>query len=179
TAGEAAVSGISLVDTINTLIIQIYAALSTGGAVVVSQYLGRRDSDNVKAASSQLLYIMIFVSILLTAVALIFRQHILSLIFGRLEPAVMDNALIYFLLTASAFPFIGIYNAGAALFRAMGNSKVSMYCTLTINLINISINALLIYGFNMGAAGAGIGTLVSRIAAAVIIMTLLNRYDYG
>ncbi|MBU5442135.1 MATE family efflux transporter [Paenibacillus sp. MSJ-34] len=179
TAGEAAVSGISLVDTINTLIIQIYAALSTGGAVVVSQYLGRRDADHVKTASSQLLYIMIFVSILLTAVALIFRQHILSLIFGRLEPAVMDNALIYFLLTASAFPFIGIYNAGAALFRAMGNSKVSMYCTLTINLINISINALLIYGFNMGAAGAGIGTLVSRIAAAVIIMTLLNRYDYG
>lgn len=178
TAGEAAVSGVSLVDNINTLIIQIFSALSTGGAVVVSQYLGRRDLDSAKTASKQLLYTMCAVSLLLMAVALIFRQHILALIFGRVEDDVMDSALIYFLLTAAAYPFMGIYNAGAALFRAMGNSKVSMFCSLIINIINIAVNAIFIFGFHFGAAGAGIGTLVSRIAAAVIIMRLLNHPDH-
>ena len=177
TAGEAAVSGVSLVDNINTLIIQIFSALSTGGAVVVSQYLGRQEVEQAKTASKQLLYTMCAVSLLLMTAALLFRQHILSLIFGRVEADVMTSALIYFLLTAAAYPFMGIYNAGAALFRAMGNSKVSMFCSLIINFINIAVNAIFIFGFHFGAAGAGIGTLVSRIAAAVIIMTLLNHPD--
>ena len=123
TSGEAAVSGVSLVDNINTLIIQVFSALSTGGAVVVSQYLGRQDTDNAKAASKQLLYAMCALSLLLMGAALVLRQHILALIFGRVEADVMENALVYFLLTATAYPFMGIYNAGAALFRAMGNSK--------------------------------------------------------
>ena len=174
-AGEAAVSGVSLVDTINSLIIQVFSALSTGGAVVVSQYLGREDVHNARTAAKQLLYTMCVLSLSLMTIALVLRQHILSLIFGRVESDVMASALVYFLITASAYPFIGIYNSGAALFRAMGNSKVSMACSAIVNLINISVNAIFIYGFHMGAAGAGIGTLVSRIAAAVIIMLLLNR----
>ena len=175
TAGEATVSGVSLVDNINTLIIQIFSALSTGGAVVVAQYLGRQETHSAKTAAKQLLYAMTGISAVLMILALIFRQHILSLIFGQVEPAVMDSALIYFLLTAAAYPFMGIYNAGAALFRAMGNSKVSMINSFIINVINILVNAILIFGFGMGAAGAGIGTLVSRIAAAVIIMVMLRH----
>ena len=175
TAGEAAVSGVSLVDNINTLIIQIFSALSTGGAVVVAQYLGRQETHSAKTAAKQLLYAMTGISVVLMILALIFRQHILSLIFGQVEPAVMDSALVYFLLTAAAYPFMGIYNAGAALFRAMGNSKVSMINSFIINVINILVNAILIFGFGMGAAGAGIGTLVSRIAAAVIIMVMLRH----
>ena len=175
TAGEATVSGVSLVDNINTLIIQIFSALSTGGAVVVAQYLGRQEAHSAKTAAKQLLYAMTGVSTILMIIALVFRQHILSLIFGRVEPAVMDSALVYFLLTAAAYPFMGIYNAGAALFRAMGNSKVSMINSFIINVINILVNAVLIFGFGMGAAGAGIGTLVSRIAAAVIIMVMLRH----
>ncbi len=174
-AGEAAVSGISLVDQINNLIIQVFAALATGGAVVVSQYLGRREPDNAATASRQLLYAASFLSLLLTALALIFRQHVLALIFGQVEQSVMDSALVYFLLTALAYPFISVYNAGAALFRSMGNSKVSMFCSLIVNLINITVNAVMIFGFHLGAAGAGIGTLVSRVAAAVIIMVLLRH----
>ena len=178
TAGEAAVSGVSLVDNINTLIIQIFSALSTGGAVVVSQYLGRQEVEQAKTASKQLLYTMCAVSLLLMTAALLFRQHILSLIFGRVEADVMTSALIYFLLTAAAYPFMGIYNAGAALLRTMGNIKVYMFCSRIINFINIAVNAIFIFGFHFGAAGAGIGTLVSRIAAAVIIMTLLNHPDH-
>lgn len=175
TAGEATVSGVSLVDNINTLIIQIFSALSTGGAVVVAQYLGRQETHSAKTAAKQLLYAMTGISVVLMILALIFRQHILSLIFGQVEPAVMDSALVYFLLTAAAYPFMGIYNAGAALFRAMGNSKVSMINSFIINVINILVNAILIFGFGMGAAGAGIGTLVSRIAAAAIIMVMLRH----
>ncbi len=175
TNGEAVVSGVSLVDNINTLIIQIFSALSTGGAVVVSQYLGRQEIDNAKTASKQLIYAMCAISLTLMGLALVFRQHLLALVFGQVEQDVMENALTYFLITATAFPFMGIYNAGSALFRSMGNSKVSMFCSLIVNIVNIVVNAVLIFGFDMGAAGAGLGTLASRIAAAAIILWLLNK----
>ena len=175
TAGESVVSGVSLVDNINILIINIFAALSTGGAVVVAQYLGRREQENARSAAKQLLYVALLVSLTLMAAALIFRAHILRLLFGDISREVMDAALVYFLLTAAAYPFIAVYNAGAALFRAMGNSKVSMLNSLVVNLINIAVNAVLIYGFHMGAAGAGIGTLTSRIAAAAIIGAMITR----
>lgn len=175
TAGEAVVSGVSLVDSINILIINIFSALSTGGAVVVAQYLGRREPENARSAAKQLLYVAMLAALFLMGAALLFREHILRLLFGSISQEVMDSALIYFLLTAAAYPFIAIYNAGAALFRAMGNSKVSMVNSLIVNLINIAVNAVLIYGFGMGAAGAGIGTLVSRIAAAVIIGVMITR----
>lgn len=178
-AGEAVVSGVSLVDSINMLIIQVFSALSTGGAVVVSQYLGRRERDHAQQAAAQLMYAMLALSLGLCAVALILRQHILTLIFGRVEQDVMDSALVYFLITAAAYPFMAIYNAGSALFRAHGNSKISMWCTLIINIINIGVNAVAIYGFHMGAAGAGLGTLVSRIAAAILIMALLRSTGSG
>ncbi len=175
TAGEAVVSGVSLVDNINILIINIFSALSTGGAVVVSQYLGRQEPENARSAAKQLLYVNFLLGAALMAVALLFREHILRLVFGRISQEIMDSALIYFLLTAAAYPFIAVYNAGAALFRAMGNSKVSMVNSLIVNVINITVNAILIYGFSMGSAGAGVGTLVSRIAAAVIIGVMVVR----
>ncbi len=175
TAGESVVSGVSLVDNINILIINIFAALSTGGAVVVAQYLGRREQENARSAAKQLLYVALLASVSLMAAALLFREPILRMLFGSISQEVMDSALIYFLLTAAAYPFIAIYNAGAALFRAMGNSKVSMINSLIVNIINIAVNAVLIYGFGMGAAGAGIGTLASRVAAAVIIGVMITR----
>jgi len=175
TAGEAVVSGVSLVDSINILIINIFSALSTGGAVVVSQYLGRQEPEKARFAAKQLLYVAVIAGAGLMLVALLFREHILRLIFGDISPEIMDSALVYFLLTAAAYPFIAIYNAGAALFRAMGNSKVSMFNSFVVNIVNISVNAILIYGFDMGAAGAGIGTLVSRIVAAAIIGIMIVR----
>lgn len=177
TAGQAAVSGVSLVDNVNLLIIMIFSALSTGGAVVCSQYLGRQDVDNARAAAKQLLHVTFSLAALMMIVALIFRQHILSLLFGRIEANVMDSALLYFLATALAYPFISLYNAGAALFRSMGNSKVSMFNSLIVNIVNVAVNAILIYGFHMGALGAGIGTLVSRIVAAIFILYLLQHHN--
>lgn len=174
-AGEAVVSGVSLVDNINMLIINIFSALSTGGAVVVSQYMGRQDDEKARSAAKQLIYVAVLIGLGLMVVALLFRAHILRLVFGEIAPDILSSALVYFLLTAAAYPFIAVYNAGAALFRAMGNSRISMTNSLIVNVINITVNAIMIYGFGMGAAGAGIGTLVSRCVGAILIVVKITQ----
>ncbi len=175
--GEAAVSGISLVDAVNVLLIQVFAALATGGAVVVSQYLGRRDRRSACETARQLIWITALLATGIGAVVLIGNRWILQFIFGQVEPVVMENAMIYFWLSALSYPFIAVYNAGAALFRSMGNSKVSMMTSFIINIINIGGNAILIYGFHWGTAGAGTATLVSRAVAAAVMVVLLHHQN--
>ena len=153
--GEAAVSGVSLVDSFNVLMIQLLSALATGGAVVASQYIGHREPKNAKAAAAQILFIMISLSVVVAAVVAVGRHGILRGIFGSIDADVMHYAETYFLLSALSYPFIGLYNAGAALFRAQGNSKISMLSSLVMNVVNIGGNAVLIYGFGMGVMGRG------------------------
>lgn len=176
--GESAVSGISLVDTINILLINLFSALTTGGAIVTSQYLGRDDHENANEASKQLIFITFIFSLFLAVVAVIFKKPLLHLIFGSTEQSVMNNCYIYFFWSAISYPFLGLYNAGAALFRAMGNSKVSMLISTVMNLTNVIGNSILIFGFNMGVAGAAIATLFSRILGALIILILLKYQDH-
>ncbi len=171
-AGEAAVSGVSLVDSINILMSNIFAALATGGAVVCSQFLGRKDQNAACKSAKQLYYVALFVSLAIMAVALLFRSALLSLIFGKIDADVMGHAKIYFLFTALSYPFLALYNAGAAVFRAMGNSKISLHVSMGMNAINIAGNAILIYGFHLGAAGAAIATLFSRIVGAIVLLVL-------
>ena len=173
--GEAAVSGISLVDSVNILLIQVFSAMATGGAVVCSQYLGRRERDNACKAAKQLIYTSAFIALFVALIAILGGKTLLSLIFGAVEPDVMANARTYFWLSALSYPFLAVYNAGAALFRSMSNSKISMKISILINLINVAGNALLIYGFHLGVAGAGIASLVSRATAAVIVVALLRN----
>ena len=173
--GEHAVSGVSLVDNISILLINIFSALATGGAVVAAQYLGSRDESNACAAAKQLFYVVGALSTATMAVCLLFREPILRLVFGQLDASVMEAAMTYFLLTALSYPLLAVYNAGAALFRSMGNSKVSMLASLLMNLINIGLNAVLIYGAGIGVAGAGFGTLFSRLAGAVLMTWLICR----
>ena len=176
--GEAAVSGVSLVDSINVLLIGLFGALATGGAVVTSQYLGRKDEKNACTSAEQLIAAILVVSLAVMAIALVFRKPILTLLFGNVEADVMMNAQIYMIITSLSFPFLAVYNACAALFRSMGNSKVSMTISLAMNLINIMGNAILIFGFGMGVAGAAIPTLVSRIFAAVTMFILISNRKY-
>lgn len=172
--GEAAVSGVSLVDSINVLLINIFSALATGGSVVAAQYLGRNDNPNARIAAKQLIYVTALMSLLLMAICLVGGKGLLGFVFGKAEADVMDNAGTYFWLSALSYPFLAVYNSGAALFRAMGNSRISMLTSVLMNIVNISGNALLIYGFQMGVAGAAIATLVSRILGAVIMVLLLR-----
>lgn len=173
--GEAAVSGISLVDSITILLIGVFGALATGGAVVTAQYLGREDRVQAKLSANQLLLATTGLSLVLMAVCLIGGRWMLGAIYGQVETAVMDNAATYFFWTALSFPFLALYNGGAALFRVMGNSKVSLVCSVLMNIVNIGGNALLIFGFGMGVAGAAIASLVSRALAALVVTWLLRK----
>ena len=173
--GEAAVSGVSLVDSFNTLMIQIMSALATGGAVVTSQYIGRQEPKDAKNAAAQILFILSSFSLLVAAVVVAGRHAILRGIFGSIDVDVMRYAETYFLLSALSYPFIGLYNAGAALFRAQGNSKISMLSSLVMNVINIGGNAVLIFGFGMGVMGAALASLVSRAVACAVVLYLLQK----
>ena len=176
--GETAVSGVSLVDSISILIIQIMGAMATGGAVVCSQYLGKRQVRDAGTAAGQLVFVTLAISMAVTAAALAGNRHLLAVIFGQVEQEVMDNAQTYFWITALSYPFIGLYNACAALFRSMGNSKVSMFTALVMNGINITGNAICVFGLKMGVAGVAYPTLISRMTAAVLMLILLqNRHN--
>lgn len=172
--GEAAVSGVALVDSINVLLINIFSALTTGGAIVASQYLGRQDIKNANIATKQLFMSTFVITVLLMAGCLIFKLPILYGVFGHAEAAVMENCEIYFFWSALSYPFLGVYNAGAAVYRSMGNSKISMVTSVIMNLFNVGGNAILIFGAQMGVAGAAIATLGSRILGAVLMVVLLH-----
>ena len=175
--GEAAVSGLSLVDTINILLINIFAALATGGAVVCSQYLGGRDRDRACVSAKQLIVSTGIFAVIIMGIVLIGCTAILQLVFTDVEPAVMWNAEIYFKISAWSYPFIALYNSGAALFRSMGNSRISMVISIVMNTINVVGNAVCIFGLHMGVAGVAYPTLAGRMVAAVLMVYLIQKPD--
>ncbi|WP_298732777.1 MATE family efflux transporter [uncultured Subdoligranulum sp.] len=177
-AGEAAISGVSLVDMINQLIITVFGALATGGAVVTSQYLGAQKPEQAARSAGQLVTLSALLGSAIAAFCLVGRTMLLRLFFGSITDDVMTAALIYFTITALSFPFLALYNAGAAIFRSTGNSAVSMKVSVVVNLINFCGNALCVYGLKMGVAGVAVPTLVSRAVGAVVILSLAARPDY-
>lgn len=175
--GEAAVSGVSLVDTINILIINITAALATGGAVAAGHFLGQKDPENAKKSAWQLLLFSVWLSVTVTIVFLAVHKPLLRIIFGQVEPEVMESAVTYLIITAISICPLAVYNSCAALFRAVNDSRTTMYIAIIMNVINLVGNAILIYGLKIGVAGAAIATTFSRIVAAVIIMYLMFNKD--
>jgi len=173
--GEAAVSGVSLVDMVNVLLINLFAALATGGAVVASQFIGSRDRKSACDSARQLMILSLVASLLIMTLALLLRGPILRLLFGTIADDVMDSAMTYFFWSALSYPFLALYNSGAALFRSMGNSKIPMYSSLVMNILNIGGNALLLYVAHMGVAGVAIASLFSRGVAMVIVFVLLSN----
>lgn len=172
--GESAVSGVSLVDSINFLFITLFTALATGGAIVAGQYLGMMDKKNSNNAAKQLVIVTFLLSTLVMILCITFNNQILSLIFGEVDADVFKNARTYFYMTTLAYPFIAVYNAAAALFRGMGNSKVSMVNSLIMNIVNIVGNSIFIFGFKWGVFGAAFATLLSRIIASISMLRMLR-----
>lgn len=175
--GESAMSGVSLVNTINILLIVTFSALATGGAVVASQYLGHKNKEACNIVANQLMLMVIVVSVVITALAIILHKPILTLLIGKVDAEVMNHARTYFIITALSFPFLGIYNGSSALFRAMGNSSISMKTSFLMNGINIVGNAVLIYGAKIGVEGIALPTLVSRFVAAFIMLMLIRNQN--
>lgn len=171
--GEAAVSGVSLVDNINILVINIFAAMATGGAVVAGHALGQKNQEQAGRSAWQMMLFLLYSSVAMTVLLLGAHKVILRAIFGQVEEAVMTSAVTYLIITGLSICPLALYNGCAALFRAMGNSRTTMYISLLMNLINLVGNAILIFLFQMGVAGAAIATLVARTVAALLIFGLM------
>lgn len=170
--GEAAVSGVSLVNSFNTIFIYLFTALASGGAVVISQYIGNKDQKNSVQSSSQLLMFSTLLSIVLTCIVLMFHQAILSALFGKVEIDVMNACITYIVISALSYPFIAIYNAGASLFRSMGKTKTTMYVSLASNIINVIGNCIGVFVLHAGVAGVAIPSLIARAFSAIVITKL-------
>ena len=177
TVGDAAISAVSLVDSISNLMIYIFSAMATGGAAVAGQYIGQRQKEDACNAGQQLIALLGAVSVFFVALLYLFRTQILTVMFGHIEPDVMAATNTYYLYVMASIPGIALYNGGAALFRTMGHSDVSLKVSLLMNSINVIGNAVLIFGFGMDVAGVAIPTLVSRTVAAVVILSLLFNRD--
>lgn len=175
--GESAVSAVSLVDSINILLINVFAALATGGAVVAGQYLGEDSEDKATKAGEQLIVFITLISLAVMAIVYLGKNFILNVVFGSIDQDVANFSNTYMMIVFASIPFIALYNSGAALFRAMGNSKVTLKISIIMNAINVFGNAILIYGFKMGVKGVAIPTLISRAVAALIIMVLLRDHE--
>lgn len=171
-AGEAAFSGVSLVDMINMLMVTMLASLATGGAVVVSQYVGMKDQKNTLVAASQLITATAALSVVVTLIVVLFYAPILRLLFGNVDASVMASATLYFIVSSLSYPFLALYNSGAALFRCMGNSKVPMTVSLVMNVLNVAGNAIAIFTLHTGVAGVAIATLLSRILGGCVMLYL-------
>lgn len=176
--GEAAVSAVSLVDTIFILMINVFNALATGGAVVCGQYIGKKRMSKACEAADQLILSTTVISIIIMGLLYLLRPFILHVVFGHITAEVEANCNIYILITAASIPFIALYNAGAAIFRAQGNSRTPMNVSMLMNGINIAGNAILLYGLHFGVEGAAIPTLISRIFAAIVIMFMVYKPRY-
>lgn len=173
TVGDAAISAVSLVDSISNLMIYVFSAMATGGAAVAGQYIGQRQKEDACHAGQQLIALLGAVSVFFVALLYLFRAQILTVMFGHIEPDVMAATNTYYLYVMASIPGIALYNGGAALWRTMGRSDISLKVSLLMNGINVAGNAILIFGLGFDVAGVAIPTLVSRTVAAVVIVWLL------
>ena len=177
--GAEAISAVSLVDSINNLVLQVFAAMAAGAAIICSQYLGRKDEKGCNDAAKQIVLTVVVISSVIMIIGVGFRKPLLHLIFGSVEEAVMTNAQMYFLITALSYPFIALFQAGAAFYRACGNSKFTMKTALIANVANIVGNTLFIFILQMGAAGAAVSTLISRALCAFVVFYALRKPGYA
>ena len=172
--GSAAISAVSLVDSINILIVQAFYALAAGGTVICSHYLGCSDRMHAKKAAKQLIFITFALSVIMAALCKAFNGPLLRLIFGEVEQQVMDYAQQYFLISAISYPFIALYDDGASIFRAQENSRLPMQISLYSNLINLALNFLFVWGLHLGVMGSALATLAARVFSTVFVLVKLR-----
>ena len=177
--GSAAISAVSLVDSINVLVIQAFSALAAGGAIVCAQYIGQRNKEKANESARQVLFIITAISVAVSLFCLVFQKPLLRLIFGSVEEEVMRASEIYFFYTALSFPFIAAYDSAASIFRAQDNTRGPMTISMISNVMNIAGNAIMIWVFHMGVAGAALSTLISRIFCAVVVLIQLRKEREG
>lgn len=174
-AGEAAVSGVSLVNSFNTIFIYLFTALASGGAVIISQYIGRHDTEPAGESASQLFTVSLLFSAAAAVIILMLHRQILRLIFGKVEPKVMEACVTYLRISAYSYPAIAVYNAGAAVYRSIGKTSTTMYISVLSNIINVIGNVIGVFILNAGVAGVAYPSLAARMFSAVVITGLCFR----
>ena len=170
--GEAAVSGVSLVNSFNTIFLNLFTALASGGAVVISQYIGHKDKEHAGQAASQLLTASVILSVVISVVILLTNASLMRLMFGKVDADVMDACVTYLRISAYSYPALAIYNAGAALYRSFGKTSTTMYISILANIINVIGNCIGVFGLHAGVVGVAVPSLVSRCFSAVVITIL-------
>jgi Na+-driven multidrug efflux pump len=151
--GESAVSGVSLVNSFNTIFLNLFVALATGGAVMISQYIGRKDRGQAAASASQLLTASIIMSVAIAILVLIFNRPLMELMFGKVEDSVMDACVTYLRISAYSYPMLAIYNAGAALYRSFGKTSTTMYISIVSNIVNVVGNCIGVFLLHASVEG--------------------------
>ena len=174
-AEEAAVSGVSLVNSFNTIFIYLFTALASGGAVIISQYIGRHDTEPAGESASQLFTVSLLFSAAAAVVILMLHRQILRLMFGKVEPEVMEACVTYLRISAYSYPAIAVYNAGAAVYRSVGKTSTTMYISVLSNIINVIGNVIGVFVLNAGVAGVAYPSLAARMFSAVVITGLCFR----
>lgn len=175
TIGSEAMAAVSLVDSINNLVIQIFSAMASGATIICSQYIGSGNKKESNRAAGQVVLTVFVISPSIVVFCILGGERLLRLIFGTVEDSVMDNSLVYFIITVISYPFLALFSAGSAFYRASGNSKFPTKVSVVSNIINVTGNALFIYGFQWGVAGAALATLLSRIFCTVVIYYCLRK----
>lgn len=170
--GEAAVSGVSLVNSFNTIFLNLFTALASGGAVVISQYIGHKDKEHAGQAASQLLTASVILSVAISVVILLTNASLMRLMFGKVDADVMDACVTYLRISAYSYPALAIYNAGAVLYRSFGKTSTTMYISILANIINVIGNCIGVFGLHAGVVGVAVPSLVSRCFSAVVITIL-------
>lgn len=175
TVGSEAISAVSLVDSINNLVIQIFSAMASGATIICSQYIGSGNKKESNRAAGQVVFMVVAISLSITACCMLGGERLLRLIFGTVEDSVMENAFIYFMITAFSYPFLALFSAGAAFYRASGNARFPAKVSVISNVINVAGNALFIYAFHWGVAGAAFATLLARVFCTVVVFYCLRK----
>ena len=174
-SSEADVSGVSLVTSFNTVLIFLFTALSSGGAVIISQYIGSKNEPAASRSSGQLLMISTVISTVMAVLILMFHTQLLRLLFGKIEADVMAACESYLWITTLSLPFLAIYDAGAALCRSIGKTNVTMNISIVANVINVVGNCIGVFALKMGAAGVAWPSLISRVLSAVAVTVYCFR----
>ena len=168
-------NAIGNVDYVNNLIIQLFSAFASGGAIVTSQALGAGDRVRANKVAKQLLALVVCISLGVGVFCLGLNRPLLKLLYGNVDSSTFSYQRTYFYVTAASFPFIGLFNACAALLRAQRKGFSTMASAAMSCVVNIGLNAVFLFVLDMGVLGAGLATLFCRAIPAVFMLALLSR----
>lgn len=173
--GEAAISGIGLVGTINSILIVLFSTLPSAATILVSQYRGAGNMNGARKCVSQSMVMVTLFSVIVMAVMLAFPNQLFDIFFSDVEPDVLREGKTYLRYSALSMPFFGIFQVCACSSRGFGNNKIPLYTSVSGSIVNIIFSFILIIIFDFGVAGAGIGLLVSRIFYTIAICAFFAK----